>query len=214
MRDLVPYPDVCPPMNGTRQAETCIDLLRHGEPVGGSRYRGQLDDPLSETGWQQMWRAVDALDGWQRIVSSPLQRCRAFAEALAEQRALPVHCEPRFSEVGFGNWEGKTRAELEQLDPGQVSRFYQDPYNNRPPGAEPLDVFTTRVSMAFRELVAQFSGESLLVVAHAGVIRAIMAYVLEVPPESMYRIHVANAGLSRIRTDTERSFSFISHGVN
>ncbi|MGB5306507.1 MAG: alpha-ribazole phosphatase family protein [Gammaproteobacteria bacterium] len=200
-------------MTGPRQAETCIDLLRHGEPVGGSRYRGQLDDPLSEKGWEQMWHSVSAPARWDRIITSPLQRCRAFADALAEQRGLPVHCEPRFSEVGFGDWEGKTRAELDRLDPKQLSRFYQDPLSNRPPGAEPLDVFTARVSTAFSELLAQFPRESLLVITHAGVIRAIMAHVLEVPPVSMYRIHVANAGMSRIRTDSERLFSFISHGM-
>ena len=33
---------------------TRIDLIRHGEPVGGRRYRGQIDDPLSEKGWKQM----------------------------------------------------------------------------------------------------------------------------------------------------------------
>ena len=37
---------------------TTIDLIRHGEPVGGRKYRGQTDDPLSEKGWEQMWKAV------------------------------------------------------------------------------------------------------------------------------------------------------------
>ncbi|MHB1590203.1 MAG: histidine phosphatase family protein [Sulfuricella sp.] len=37
---------------------TTIDLIRHGEPVGGRRYRGRTDDPLSEKGWNQMWTAV------------------------------------------------------------------------------------------------------------------------------------------------------------
>lgn len=35
---------------------TLIDLIRHGEPAGGRRYRGHgLDDPLTEKGWSQMW---------------------------------------------------------------------------------------------------------------------------------------------------------------
>ena len=38
--------------------QTTIDLIRHGEPVGGRKYRGQTDDPLSEKGWAQMWAAV------------------------------------------------------------------------------------------------------------------------------------------------------------
>jgi alpha-ribazole phosphatase/probable phosphoglycerate mutase len=195
-----------------RNEETCIDLLRHGEPVGGRRYRGQVDDALSEKGWAQMWNAVGADPEWQQIVSSPLQRCSAFAASLAESLVLPVQLEPRFREIGFGDWEGKTRDELDRLDPGQIARFYQDPMKNRPPGAEPLDEFTGRVQAAFNDMVGRFAGQSVLVVAHAGVIRAILAYTLDMPLASMYRISVPNAGISRITTHRERGFNFIAHG--
>jgi alpha-ribazole phosphatase len=193
--------------------ETQVDLLRHGEPVGGARYRGQRDDALSEKGWQQMWQAVEGRSEWQQIVTSPMRRCNSFALALGERLHLPVHQEPRFKEVGFGEWEGRTRVELEALIPGQVARFLRDPVNSRPPGAEPLAEFTGRVQAGFIDLLEQFAGQSVLVVAHAGVIRAVMAYILEVPTERMYRIHVANAGLSRIRTDRDRQFYLVRHGL-
>ena len=199
-------------MTSDPRQETRIDLLRHGEPIGGRRYRGQIDDALSEKGWEQMWSAVGDSAVWQQIVTSPLLRCCEFADSLAERHQLPVYREPRFREVGFGEWEGKTRAELEQLMPGQVARFYRDPLNQRPPGAEPLEAFGARVHAGFAELLERFAGQSVLVVAHAGVIRAIMAHVLDIPLASMYRIHVANAGISRIHTDRERSFSLVSHG--
>ena len=192
---------------------TTIDLLRHGEPVGGSRYRGQLDDELSEKGWQQMWQAVDGFSDWQQIITSPLQRCRDFSDQLGERYGLPVHSEQRFSEVGFGEWEGKTRVELEQQFPGQLARFYQDPVNERPPGAEPLDRFLSRVQNGFDDLLLRITGQALLVVAHAGVIRAVLAHALEIPPTAMYRIHVANAGMTRLSTDGERSFKLLAHGV-
>ena len=190
-----------------------IDLLRHGEPVGGHRYRGQLDDALSERGWEQMWQSVGEADEWQQIVTSPLQRCRAFATALAERNGIPLYTEPRFAEVGFGEWEGRTRAELEVLVPGQVARFYQDPVDNRPPGAEPLDDFVTRVWDGFNAVLTAYRGQSVLVVAHAGVIRAILSRVLSMPSEAMYRIQVANAGTSRLVTDQDRGFSLVAHGI-
>ena len=193
--------------------DTRIDLLRHGEPVGGSRYRGQVDDALSEKGWQQMWQAVAGHSDWQQIITSPLRRCQAFADQLAEQHGLPVHSEPRFSEVGFGVWEGKTRVELEQQFPGQLARFYQDPVNQRPTGAEPLDEFLSRVQNGFDELLSRFAGQTVLIVAHAGVIRAILVHVLKIPPAAMYRIHVANAGMTRLSTDGERSFKLLAHGA-
>ena len=63
--------------------ETLIDLLRHGEPEGGRAYRGHsIDDPLSETGWQQMWAAVGYHKPWEQIVSSPLQRCQLNLHAM------------------------------------------------------------------------------------------------------------------------------------
>jgi broad specificity phosphatase PhoE len=200
-------------LNTVTDGETQIDLLRHGEPIGGTRYRGQLDDALSEKGWQQMWQTVEGMSDWQQIVTSPLLRCSSFAVALGERLQRPVHEEPRFREVGFGEWEGYTRLELEASNPGQVARFLQDPVNSRPPGAEPLEAFTSRVQAGFDDLLERFSGQSVLVVAHAGVIRAIMAYVLEVPVSRMYRIHVANAALSRIRTDKERQYYLVRHGL-
>ncbi len=52
---------------------TQIDVIRHGEPVGGRRYRGHgVDDPLSEKGWQQMWKAVADRSDWQHIAA---RRC-------------------------------------------------------------------------------------------------------------------------------------------
>jgi alpha-ribazole phosphatase/probable phosphoglycerate mutase len=193
--------------------ETTIDLLRHGEPLGGGRYRGQLDDALSEKGWQQMWQAVAGRSDWQQIITSPLQRCQAFADSLGAQHGLPVHCEQRFCEVGFGAWEGKDREEVEQQFPGQLAKFYRDPVNQRPPGAEPLDEFLSRVRNGFDELLPRFAGQSVLIVAHAGVIRAIMSHALEIPPAAMYRIHVENAGMTRLSTDGERSFKLLSHGA-
>ena len=199
-----------PADNGNR--ETVVDLLRHGEPVGGRRYRGQLDDALSERGWEQMWQAVGGRNEWQQIVTSPLQRCHAFATALGERHGLPVQGEPRFAEVGFGGWEGKTRAELEALIPGQVTRFYQDPVGNRPPGAEPLDGFVRRVSAGFNAVLTAYRGQSVLVIAHAGVIRAILSQVLSMPSQAMYRINVANAGMTRLVTARDRTVNLVSHG--
>jgi alpha-ribazole phosphatase len=98
------------------------------------------------------------------------------------------------------------------LQPGQVHRFYRDPVAHRPPGAEPLDEFVRRVAGGFGELLERYPGETVLVVAHAGVIRAILARVLDIPPTSMYRIHVQNAGMSRLRTDRLRRYNLLSHG--
>ncbi len=74
---------------------TTVDLLRHGEPAGGRKFRGSVDDPLSELGWQQMRAAAQAAEAggeatWDRVISSPLLRSGEFAAELATQRNLPI----------------------------------------------------------------------------------------------------------------------------
>jgi len=188
-----------------------IDLIRHGEPVGGRRYRGQVDDPLSDRGWLQMWAAVPEQPPWQRIVTSTLSRCREFAWALGERRHLPVIEEPRFQEIGFGAWEGRTADELNQHAPGCVLKFYHDPIVHRPPGAETLADFSTRVAAAWEALLAQYADQHLLIVAHAGVIRAITARVLGMPVQYLFRLQVGNAGISRVQVEAGRPPLLLLH---
>lgn len=180
---------------------TLIDMLRHGEPVGGRRYRGQVDDPLSDKGWRQMRAATAGERPWTAIVSSPLIRCRAYAEELAGQTGLPLAFDERLKEVGFGVWEGRTPDELKAIDPEAVFRFKLDPVAHRPQGAEALAVFYERVSAAYADLLDRHAGGHVLVVAHAGVIRMVMCRVLGMPPEHGYRIQVASAGLARFRSE-------------
>ena len=180
--------------------ETVIDLIRHGEPEGGSRYRGHaIDDPLSETGWRQMWQAAGTTVQWQHIITSPLARCREFACALGERDHVGVSIDDRLKEIGFGAWEGRTRAELKRNDLQAYQAFYHDPVNCRPTGAEALDSFFARVTDAYEDIIQQQTGSHCLLVAHAGVIRAIITHVLRAEAGSLYRIKVDNAGITRIR---------------
>ena len=190
---------------------TTLDLLRHGEPVGGRKYRGQIDDPLSEKGWTQMHAAVGETAPWTRIVSSPLLRCRAFAETLAGRHGLPLAFDDRLKEVGFGEWEGKSAAEIEADAPGSLARFKADPVNARPVGAEPLADFHARVAAALDDLLARHAGQHVLLVGHAGVMRMALAWALQIPLAHAYRIEVATASLTRLRFDNGRA-TLIFHG--
>jgi alpha-ribazole phosphatase len=189
---------------------TLIDFIRHGEPVGGRRYRGRTDDPLSEKGFGQMWAAVGEFAGWQEIVTSPLSRCAGFAEALAERRGIPLQVDERLAELGYGEWEGKTPEELIAEDPDLLLRYRRDPLGNRPRGAEDLDHFAARVTEAWRDLVERAGGRHVLVVAHAGVIRMTMAHVLGIPLSSMFRIQVANAAVTRFAVEGQGADAFSS----
>ena len=187
---------------------TTVDLLRHGEPVGGRRYRGQTDDPLSEQGWQQMRSAVGEHCDWQAIVSSSLSRCEAFARELAQRHGIALEVDARLKEIGFGAWEGRTPEELTARDAGLLARFLDDPITHAPPGAEPLAVFQARVAAAWDALFIRHGGKHVLVVAHAGVIRMVLSRVLEIPLHRVFRLHVPNAALTRVRVEQEGGRSF------
>ena len=180
---------------------TIVDLIRHGEPVGGKKYRGQSDDPLSEKGWRQMREAVADHKPWHLIISSPLTRCRAFAEELAQRHQLPLYMDDRLKETAFGEWEGKTAAEIDAANPGIIQRFFLDPLATRPAGAEAVTDFLARVAKAWDDLLRDYAEQHVLVVCHAGVIRMSMAHLLGIAPQHAYRIQVENAAITRFTID-------------
>ncbi|MCW8919412.1 MAG: alpha-ribazole phosphatase family protein [Gammaproteobacteria bacterium] len=183
---------------------TIIDILRHGEPVGGARYRGQLDDPLSELGWAQMRAAVAGRDEWQQIVTSDLSRCAAFADELGERLAVPVErCVP-FREIGFGDWEGLTAKEIMARDEAALFAFWQDPLTHTPPNGEPLPAFAERIEAAWQALLLRHAGKRLLLVGHAGMMRILLLKALNMPLDSFYRFDLRNAALIRLRVDSGR----------
>lgn len=184
---------------------THFDLMRHGEPLGGRLYRGdRIDDPLSDLGWSQMHGRVaqcgqTGQDDWTAIVSSPMQRCRAFAEDLATARHLPLHIEPNLREIGFGAWEGLAHDEVPQVYPEQYRAFREDPVRGRPEGAEEMTAFFQRVSTALREWAGTLAGQRVLVIGHAVVIRAALVWATDAPLRSITQVDTEYASLLSLR---------------
>lgn len=199
-------------MDRDEKKVTTVDLIRHGEPVGGRKYRGQIDDPLSEKGWAQMRDAVGDFRPWEAVVSSTLLRCAAFAQELAQRHAVPLTLDQRLKEIGFGAWEGRTAEELELEHPGILAHFFDDPIAYCPAGAEALAEFRDRVIGAWNDLLGHHPGKHILLVAHAGVIRMIIRHVLDMPLERMFRIHVGNVSITRIRVDARGAPRLLFHG--
>jgi broad specificity phosphatase PhoE len=176
---------------------TYIDIIRHGEPVGGRRYRGySVDDPLTDKGWLQMRSAIPENPYWQHVISSPLKRCLEFSQQMARELQIDYSVEDNIKEIGFGEWEGKTPDDILAEDGEALNNFYRDPINNRPAGAESLDGFSQRVWSAYRGIIENHPGKNVLVVAHAGVARAIIANILNMSLEDVYsRLKIEYGGV-------------------
>jgi len=184
---------------------TYIDVIRHGEPVGGRRYRGySIDDPLTEKGWSQMRAAVPKKPLWQHIVSSPLKRCLEFSQELADDLQISFSVEDNLKEIGFGEWEGKTPEEILAEDSQALEHFYQDPVNNRPDGAEPLHTFSDRVWSSYEKIITNHHQQHVLIVAHAGVARAITANILHMSLDDVYsRLKIGYGAIIRSSVDDD-----------
>ena len=199
--------------------ELTIDLLRHGDVAGGVRLLGHEDEPLTRLGWQQLRSVVNgSTPPWTQIFSSPLQRCHAFANELSTQYHLPLIVEPRFKEIGFGDWEGML---FQDLSNGQAAEhfmsFWQNPSSNPAPGGEAYHLFEERVIAGWADLLERYNDQStahLLLVIHGGVIRTILRHILDFPTRNFFRVDVPYACLSRIKLNQSRQPQLLFHGGN
>jgi len=146
-----------------------------------------------------MWAAVGEFNDWTHVLSSPLRRCRAFAEAVSDRYHLPLVVDERFREVGFGAWEGRRHEEVRDTDPEAYYAFFRDAINHPPPGSEPLENFYERVRSGILAVFDEHPEGHILLVCHLGVMRAATALALEMPLSALYRMHAPYAGRIRLR---------------
>lgn len=193
-------------------SEDCfIDLLRHGEPEGGTRFRGARDDPPSALGREQVRLAtLQDRAGWTRIWTSPARRCAEPAHALARELGLPIEEHPWLRECGFGDWEGLTP---DEIPAAALARFWADPVRHTPPGAEPFTEFRARVLEGWNDRLRSRDPHTL-VVTHGGVIRVLLAEVLQMPADALLLIEVPYACRTRLRIPAAPwRPSLVYHGV-
>ncbi|WP_237882831.1 alpha-ribazole phosphatase family protein [Pseudomonas sp. PGPR40] len=179
-----------------------LDLLRHGETELGGGLRGSLDDALTDKGWEQMRAAVIEQGPWDRLVSSPLQRCARFAEELGTQLGLPVQLDKDLQELHFGAWEGQSAAALMETSAEALGLFWADPYSFTPPEGEPVADFSARVLAAIERLHATCAGERILLISHGGVMRLLLAQARGLPREQLLNVEVGHGALFSLSVES------------
>jgi probable phosphoglycerate mutase len=120
----------------------CI-FVRHGQTEWNAqgRYQGRTDIPLCTAGIAEARRAGATLQRARAslVLTSPLRRARATAEIISRcAGSLPCHADERLVELGFGEWEGSTQAEIKRRWPEQLRQWKQAPHSFRFPGGEGL----------------------------------------------------------------------------
>jgi probable phosphoglycerate mutase len=149
---------------------TRIALVRHGQSTwnAAGRWQGQSDPPLSPLGEAQAAAAAGSCPFVDAVIASDLKRARRTAEIIAGTRAFGrVRLEPRLRETDTGEWTGLTREEIEERWPGWLAA------ERRPAAFEHWRDVADRASAALVELHGTHAGQTVLAIAHAGVIRAV-----------------------------------------
>jgi broad specificity phosphatase PhoE len=159
-----------------------LHLVRHGPALDADgRAMGHTDAPLSPEGIEQVTRLVAA---WPRapdaIWSSDLCRAHDTAERLGQRWGVTPAIDARLREMNFGEWDGCFWNALERDDADRLRRWMESWVTERAPGGESFTLVSERVRDWCSQYLADLIDE-VVVVAHAGSIRALLCHLLDVP---------------------------------
>ena len=147
---------------------TSICLVRHGETDWNKegRVQGSIDIPLNEDGILQAQECAEFLQqfSWDIIITSPLQRAKQTAEIINEKLQIPFIVMDDFREKNYGDAEGMTIQE-------RNTKFPDRKY----PNEESRTILTDRVMNGINIIYKNYPNQKILLVAHGGVINAILA---------------------------------------
>ena len=184
-------------------------LVRHGRTAinVGNKLQGRIDHPLDEVGRQQAIEIASVLKDIDRVISSPLIRAKQTAAAFG----LPVHTDPRFIELDYGDFDGMSQKDL----PTPTWSEWRRNNNFRPPNGETLVELDVRVREALIELIDEARSRNIVVVSHVSPIKAAIAWTIGTEIGSSWRMLLDRASISRIEITENgpsmRGFNDTSH---
>ena len=181
---------------------TTMLLLRHGatELSAERRFAGREDIPLTKEGIRQAALAARGLAAGPAIdviLTSPLQRTRRTAEAVAEATGAPLVVDEDLVEADFGAWQGLTFAAAGERWPAELAAWMASP-DAAPPDGESFAMVAMRVLAAQDRLLAAHRHARAVVVSHVTPIKTLVCRALLAPPEAMFRMNLDVASLTRI----------------
>ena len=159
--------------------------IRHGQTVSNAigRIQGQSDSPLSNLGKRQCEAVAEALAELpiDAIYASPLRRAIDSAACLAARLNLELRLDDRLMEINAGLFQGLAWEEIEKLHPAEARLWKShDPEYCIPRGESRADV-ARRAEAVFRD-IHRAGHDSVIVMAHGGVLSAALKALLEIPP--------------------------------
>lgn len=185
-----------------------ILLVRHGmcDPVG-KFFAGRMPGvPLNVQGRDEAERVAEriATVPIAAIISSPIQRARETAAAIAAHTNVDVQIDDAFTELDVGAWTGRTFRELGEAPfADDWRRFNTFRSGTRAGGAELMLDAQVRAVGALLALRDRYPGQRVVVVSHGDVIRGAIAYFIGVPLDLARRLEIATGSISTLTLSQE-----------
>jgi len=172
-----------------------VYFVRHTKPqIETGICYGQSDVPVCPLAFEIQYKALsDYLPKqFSKVFSSPLQRCQVLAQKFSENPML----DKNLMELNFGEWEMKP---WNSLEPMQMQTWMQDFVKNSPPQGESYEQLAKRTKIFLQKL--QDTEGNVLVCTHAGVMRAVFAWVMGLPLANSFRLRLSYASCLLIDLD-------------
>ena len=177
-------------------------LIRHGQTDWNltRHFQGQSDVPLNQTGRQQANALAKRLSNqsFDAVYSSDLQRATETAKIILSGVKPDLHSDIRLREVNFGDWEGLTYDEIKEKYPDSLASWERDVYGSSPPNGETLEDLSKRVQSFLDDLLQKHNDQTVLVVAHGGVLQTLVCLALKLSPTMYWQFYLSTASLSQI----------------
>ncbi len=190
-------------------------MTRHGETEWNTvrRMQGQLDSPLTEHGIQQAVWLKERLkdDDIDVIYASPLGRAHETACIIAEGRDIEIINRNELKEVYFGSWEGQLLEDVEKTHKETNYYFWNEPEKYVPFDGESFEDLLARSERFFIEVIRESEHRNILVVAHAVVLKSLLAYTRGVNIKDFWKgPHIQPTSLTKAElVDGELVYEFI-----
>jgi probable phosphoglycerate mutase len=157
-------------------------LVRHGQTDFSlaNKFCGSIDPPLNATGLK-MAEALGAKyggEGWAGIYASPRLRARQTAEPTASRAGLEILVEDGLREIAYGEWEGRSEAEVEADDAERFHAWAAHPALVAPPGGETAVQIAARAGAAIDAIRARHTDGKVLVVSHKATLRILVCALM------------------------------------
>jgi probable phosphoglycerate mutase len=193
-------------------------MVRHGvtDFTAQSRLdgRGGPDPSLNADGRRQARAAASGVraflgGGPARVVTSNLQRAVETGGLIADQLGLDAQVDADWDEQSFGDWDGRAMADLATQHPQELLMFREDEHYCRP-GGEAHAEMQARVLVAFERVSA--AGGTVVVATHRKPIMTVLAYLLGIPHQRIWRLATAPASLTAVElwADGGTSVAFVN----